>query len=79
MKSAGYSRESKVTMIFSIIPSRVTVELSASYKMVGVGLNPSICNFFIVSLVITFIVALISIKAFSNKMTIYTNIHYWTS
>ena len=63
MKSAGYSRESKVTTMFSTIPSRVIVELSASYRIVGVALNPYMFKFFIVSLVMTFIAAPRSIKA----------------
>ena len=64
MKAAGYSRESRVTTMFSIIPSGVTVELFASCRIVGVALNPSIFNFFIVSLVMIFIAAPRSIKEF---------------
>ena len=64
MKSARYSRESKVTTMFYIIPSGVIVELSTSCKIIGVALNPSIFKFFIVSLVMKFIVAPRSIKAF---------------
>ena len=40
------------------------VKLSASCRIVGVALNPSILSFFIVSLVMTFIAAPRSIKAF---------------
>ena len=64
MKFVGYSRESKVTTMFSIIPSGVIVELSASCRIVGVALNHSIFSFFIVSLVMTFIEAPRSIKEF---------------
>ena len=64
MKSIGYSKESKVTTIFSIIPSGVIVELSTSYRIVGVAFSPSIFNIFIVFLVMTFIAAPRSIKAF---------------
>ena len=45
MKSIGYSRESSVITMSSIIPSGVIVELSASCILVGVALNPSIFKF----------------------------------
>ena len=64
MKSAGYSKESKVTTMSYVIPLGVTVELFASCKIVGVALNPSIFSFFIVSLVIILIATPRSIKAF---------------
>ena len=64
MKFLGYSRESRNTTMSSIIPSGLTIELSASYRIVGVALNPSVFNFFIVSLVMIFIAAPRSIKAF---------------
>ena len=64
MKSVGYSRESRVTTMFSINPLGLIVELSASCRIVGVALNPSIFNFFIESLIMKFIEAPRSIKEF---------------
>lgn len=48
----------------SIMPSGVTVELFASYKIVGVVCNPSILSLCMVSLVMTLMATPKSIKAF---------------
>ena len=56
-KLAGYSQESTVIMRSSKIPSGLIVDLSASYKMVGVGLRLASPSFLTVSIVITLIVS----------------------
>jgi len=45
MKSTGYSRESRVTTMYYIIPLGMKIELSTGCRIIGVALNPSISNF----------------------------------
>ena len=63
-KSKQKSKESKVTMISSIIPSGLTVELSANWSIVGVSINPIILSLNKTSLVMVLIDAPKSIKTF---------------
>ena len=70
-KSTGYSHESKETMISSNIPSGITLDLSANSKIVVVDLMLFKSKCYIVSVVITFILAPKSINVFGTEKTFY--------
>jgi hypothetical protein len=70
-KSIGYSHEAKVTMISSKIPSGITLVLSASSKIVGVGLRRGCnCNFSKVVAVITLMNSPRSMRVFPMETSL---------